>query len=209
MPLNQDVQEALEDPKRRPPLGMPEGSVRAILALLVLAVIIVETVRGNHRLLEGLWSETLLIALAHYFTSRRMVGLPRSVRQRLEAEGYMPRDTHPLWLPRYSIRLILFVALAALTYYVVKDQTSFDLRKVPPILLIAWSYLLGVIVRGTLSLLNRGQTRSGLWADLQALAVLILMLATAIPYFLGHGDIVTEPWRNAALACVLFYFGSR
>lgn len=209
MSLDPEVQETLEDPKRRPPLGLPEGSVRALLALLVLAVIGVETVRGNDHLLQGLWSETLLIALAHYFTSRRMVGLPRSVRQRLEAEGYMPRDANPLWLPRYSIRVILFGALAGLTYYVATKQPTFDLMKFPPILLIAWSYLLGTMVRGMLSVLNRGRRPSGLWADLRALAVLLLMLATAVPYFLGHGEIVTEPWRNAALACVLFYFGSR
>lgn len=72
-----------ENPRARPPLGLPTGSVRALLALLIVAVVIVETIRGHA--IDELWSETLLIALAHCFTSRRdahspLLGVSQSTR---------------------------------------------------------------------------------------------------------------------------------
>ena len=46
---------------------MPAGSVRALLTLLVVAVVAVRLIQN---LDLGLWRETLMIVLAHYFTSR-------------------------------------------------------------------------------------------------------------------------------------------
>lgn len=198
-----------ENPLVRPPLGLPSGSVRALLTLLVIAVVVVETVHGHTQKLEGLWSETLLIALAHYFTSRRLIGLPRNVRERLEDEGHLPRESNPLFLPRHSIRLMIVLAFAALTYYVFGVLHVRHIAEVPPILITVWAYMLGTFVRGILSWLYGSGEPSGLWADIRALAVLLLMLGTAIPFFLGHGEMVPETVRNLALACVLFYFGSR
>jgi len=198
-----------DNPRTRPPLGLPAGSVRALLTLLVIAVVVAETIRGHTQKLEGLWSETLLIALAHYFTSRRLVGLPRSVRERLEDEGHLPRETNPLFLPRHSIRFLIVLSFVALTYYVFGVQKIQHISQVPPILITVWAYMLGTFFRGTMSWLYGSGRPSGLWGDLRALAVMLLMLGTAIPYFLGNGEVVPEAVRNVALACVLFYFGSR
>jgi hypothetical protein len=52
----------------RPPLGLPSGSIRAALALLIAAVVVVQMARGQE--VELLWTETLMIVLAHYFGSR-------------------------------------------------------------------------------------------------------------------------------------------
>ena len=66
----------------RPPLGLPTGSVRALLTLLILAVVVHEVVLG--RQVAVIWTETLVIALAYYFTYRRFASLPREVIIRLE-----------------------------------------------------------------------------------------------------------------------------
>src|SRR5262245_17810489 len=92
--------ETTENPAARPPLGLPTGSVRALLTLLIVAVVVCETVRG--RPVTELWSETLLIALAHYFTSRRFVGLSPQVLGQLERAGHIPQESNPLFLPRHS-----------------------------------------------------------------------------------------------------------
>src|ERR1700722_13575475 len=89
----------------RPPLGLPNGSVRALLTLLVVAVVIVQVGRGQE--VGPLWTETLMIVLAHYFTSRRFVNLSPDVMRRLEAEGHLETESNPLHLPRHSIRVIL------------------------------------------------------------------------------------------------------
>ena len=64
----------------------PSGSIRGLLTLLIVAVIIAEVARG--RSVEILWTETLMIALAHYFTSRRFIQLPVIRR---EVIGKRPR----------------------------------------------------------------------------------------------------------------------
>lgn len=196
----------IANPRQRPPLGLPTGSVRALLALTILAVVVFETVRG--RPLDEIWSETLLIALAHYFTSRRFVGLPPDALRRLEDEGHIPRESNPLFLPRHSIRAIIILAFAGLAYYVfgVQQVRQFDL--VPPILVTVGSYLLGVLARPLLAG-RTPESPSRLWEDVKALTVILVLLATAIPYFLDHGSQVPHHLRSLTLAFVLFYFGSR
>ena len=66
-------------PKTWPPLGLPTGSVRALLTLIVVAVVVTKMV--FHRPPDSIWIETLLIALAHYFTSRRFVSLSPEIMQ--------------------------------------------------------------------------------------------------------------------------------
>ena len=95
-----------------PPLGLPTGSVRALLTLLIVAVVIVQTVRGQE--IEILWAETLMIAMAHYFTTRRFLNLPPDVIRRLAKEGHVEPEANPLFLPRFSIRLILLAIFAGL-----------------------------------------------------------------------------------------------
>lgn len=198
-----------DNPVARPPLGLPTGSVRALLTLLIIAVVIVETIRGQP--LDDLWNETLLIALAHYFTSRRFVGLPPDVLRRLEDEGHVPRESNPLFLPRHSIRALVVAAFAGLAYYVFETKQVRSFSEVPPVLITVSSYLLGVLAGSFWAWRNRHRptTRSRLWEDLKALAVILVMVGTAIPYFLDHGDQVPHQVRNTALAFVLFYFGSR
>lgn len=199
-----------ENPKRRPPLGLPTGSVRALLTLLILAVVIVETARGHQ--LEELWSETLLISLAHYFTSRRFIGLSPLMLQRLENEGQIAAESHPLFLPRYSIRVIIVASFAGLAYYLYEVRGMREFAAVPPILITVAAYLLGIVARGlvTWRVRRRPDEQPGrFWEDLKALAVILVMLGTSIPYFLDHGAAVPPQMRSFTLAFVLFYFGSR
>lgn len=201
--------DAAENPRNRPPLGLPTGSVRAALTLLIVAVVIVETGRG--RPLDELWNETLLIALAHYFTSRRFVGLSPRLLQRLENEGEIARESNPLFLPRHSIRAAIVLAFGGLAWFVYEVRGVRHFIDVPPVLVTVGSYLLGVFARGAWNWRARNTERvpSRLWEDLKAAAVLLVMLGTSIPYFLGHGADVPPQVRSVTLAFALFYFGSR
>lgn len=198
-----------DNPVARPPLGLPTGSVRALLALLIIAVVIVETVRGHA--IGELWSETLLIALAHYFTSRRFVGLSPELLQRLEHEGHVPRESNPLFLPRHSIRALIVLSFAGLAWYVIEVEKVRTFTEIPPALLTVSAYLLGVFAGAVWSWRKRHHAGppSRIWEDLKALAVILTLLAVSIPYFLNEPDAVPPQARNAALAFVLFYFGSR
>jgi hypothetical protein len=181
----------------RPPLGLPRGSVRALLTLLIVAVVIVELARGRE--VELLWTETLMIALAHYFTSRRFIRLSPELIHRLTEEGQIEAESRPLFLPRYSIRLILIAAFIGLAVYLFRQNRLFDSQAIS-ILGVVFAYLFGILARVRSV---RG------WEDLKAIVILLVLLCTAVPYLIDRGDLVPHKMRDITLGLVLFYFGSR
>jgi len=70
---------------KRHPLGLPAGSVRALLCLIVVSFLVIQTARGVR--IDVVWTEALMIMLAHYFTTRRFVSLSHELRAKLEAAG--------------------------------------------------------------------------------------------------------------------------
>lgn len=184
-------------PRPRPPLGLPSGSVRALLTLLIVAVVIVQMIRGKD--VELLWTETLMIALAHYFTSRRFIKLPPDMIRRLTEEGRIESESYPLYLPRWSIRGILILSFLGLAVYLYWDDRLWQSQTLS-ILGVVFAYLLGVVARI--------RAVPG-WEDLKAAIVLLVLATTAGAYLLDHADLVPRQLRDITLGLVLFYFGSR
>jgi len=195
-------------PKSWPPLGMPQGSVRALLTLVVLAV--VTSNLAQDRKTDVLWVQALLVALAHYFATRRSVGLPANVLARLEDEGVIPPERQPLFLPRYSIRLIIIATFVGLAVYLHREGRLFETRTMT-LLGMIFAYLFGALLRGFLRLLHRGRETPPhhLWADLRALTVLAVVIAAALPEFLNVPYHLPHELLAVALGLVLFYFGMR
>jgi hypothetical protein len=181
----------------RPPLGLPHGSIRALLTLLIVAVVIAELARGRE--VEVLWTETLMIALAHYFASRRFIKLPPAVIRRLTEEGHLETEARPLYLPRYSIRAVLILAFLGVAIYLYRQDRLFQSQSLS-ILGVVFAYLLGIVAR---------IRTFRAWENLKAVVVLMVLAATAGAYLLDRGDLVPHLMRNITLGLVLFYFGSR
>ena len=178
-------------------MGLPRGSVRALLTLLIVAVVIVQLARGHE--VELLWTETLMIALAHYFTSRRFIRLSPEVIRRLTEEGQIEAEPRPLYLPRFSIRIILVLAFVGLAVYLYRQDRLFQSQAMS-ILGVVFAYLLGIV----------GRLRSAKgWEDFKAVIVLLVLLCTAIPCLMDRGDVVPHQLRDITLGLVLFYFGLR
>ena len=199
-------------PKTWPPLGMPTGSVRALLTLILVAVVVTRMARGADVAAEQdlLWVETLLIALSHYFTTRRFVDLPPDALRQLEDEGVVERERQPLYLPKNSIRVIIIAAFGWLTYYLYSTGQLFEHHAAGLISIMA-AYLLGSVFRriGQWWSRKRSGRSSGTMGDIKALIVLGAMLAIAIPEFLGSPDLLSPTIHRVALGLMLFYFGSR
>lgn len=195
-------------PKTWPPLGLPTGSVRALLTLIVLAVVVSRVSFG--RPTDPLWIETLLIALAHYFTSRRFVSLPPAVRDRLEQEGVLPKERHPLYLPRNSIRTIIVGTFVGLGIYLYREPERVTPEAIA-LLSMVFAYLLGAIVRGISSWFSKRRSLpiTGFWGDLKALIVLGALVTAAVPALLDVGFQLPLLVDRIALGLTLFYFGSR
>ena len=192
----------------RPSLGLPTGSVRALLTLLVVAVVIVQVCR--RREIEALWSETLVIALAHYFTSRRFINLSPEVIGRLEAEGHVEIESNPLFLPRHSIRAIIIFAFFCLAVYLYREHQLFEFPAIS-ILGVVSAYMLGILMRILVNWWYKGRESRTIrgWEDLKAVVVLTVLLYTAGAYLFDRPDLLPQQLKNATLGLVLFYFGSR
>ena len=184
-------------PANRPPLGLPRGSIRALLTLMIVAVVIAQMVRGEK--IELLWTETLMIAMAHYFASRRFIRLPPEVIKRLVDEGYIELEARPLYLPSHSIRVLLLVSFIAVGVYLYLHGRLLEPQALS-ILGVVFAYLLGVFVRL--------RTVRG-WEDAKAFVVLAVLTVSSTAYLLDRGSWVPQPLQAVTLGLVLFYFGSR
>ena len=178
------------------PLGLPTGSIRALLTILIVAVVIVQVVRGQE--IETLWVETLLIALAHYFTTRRFLNLPPDVIRRLAQEGHVETEASPLFLPRHSIRVLLVAAFAGLAVYLYRQNRLFD-SQVFPLLCVVFAYLLGVAA---------GVRRVRGWEDVKAFVVLLATLYAAGAYLGGQpaqkASLLAQDWlRLVTVAAIV------
>lgn len=193
----------------RPPLGLPRGSVRALLTLMIVAVVCLEVGRG--RALDPLWTETLAIALAHYFTTRRFLELSPELVRRLKAEGYLPDEPKPLYLPGLTVRGLILLAFLALALVLQRQDRLFE-PGAASVLGLVGAYLLGVVaqaIRARLFRRNRFPALGRFWEDLKALAALGVMGVTLVAHVTDRTGMLPAIWRELTLALALFYFGSR
>jgi hypothetical protein len=196
---------------KRPPLGLPPGSVRALLCLMIVAFLVVQTARGVR--VDVVWSEALMIMLAHYFTTRRFVPLSREVRAKLEATGEIEPDESPLYLPKHSVRILLIAAFAGLALYLYDHRRLFEPQSMS-LLVSVGAYLLGITVRGFLAWCSQrtGVTAPAWWTDLKAWFTLAVVLVAVLLQIAGSkegGGIGATRLEDFSLGLVLYYFGSR
>ncbi len=191
--------------------GLPAGSVRAMLTLLVVAIVVTLTIKGID--LRLIWSETLMIALAHYFTSRTQVSISAAMRQRLIESGEIVEDDHPLYLPKNTIRTLIILALVGLTMFLLFQGRQLGGQTFSIILTIG-AYLFGNISRSAWDWWTElNQFEPANWiGDLKALLTVFAMSLTfglhlfAVVPFL---PIPIEYFENTSICLALFYFGSR
>lgn len=200
--------EPVREEKTRTTLGLPRGSVRALLTLIIISVVVTETVRGNN--IPFFWTETLMIALAHYFTSRRFMQLPNEVIRQLEEEGHIEKESNPLYLPRHSIRIIILVTFIALGIYLYRENRLFNVAALS-ILGSVFAYLVGFLVKPLIDWYYKGKDKESLywWEDIKAVVVIIVLAISAGCYLVNRPDLLPLYFRNGSLCLVLFYFGSR
>lgn len=197
-------------------LGLPSGSVRAILTLMTVAFIVVQTARGEK--IGLLWFESLMIVLAHYFASRRLVHMSPELRERLTREGVLEAEPNPLYLPRYTLRLVIIGAFLVLALYLWRVGRILDPVAVA-ILIAVGAYFLGVIFHSVMAWWRRLRRKdkatahgAATWFDdvraivtLAAMSIVVVLHLTGLHVHVPYGDKL----EALPLALMLFYFGSR
>lgn len=191
------------------PLGLPPGSVRAIVALTVVGVFVWLTWHGKP--VGTLLSEAMLIVLAHYFASRQLLTVPAPLRQQLEEQGLLAREANPLWLPRHTIRFLILAALFLTGILLLLRGELFEAGRFNNLLMI-FAYLFGIVlhhfqVRRPPRPMSRWQRG---WFHLKALfvvlACLMILFAALTEGLDGLPDGLSQ---HLLLGWILFYFGSR
>ncbi len=197
-------------PRVRKTLGLPPGSIRALLTLMTVGFIVVQTARGIR--VSLLWFESLMIVLAHYFAHRRFVPLSPSMREKLKAEDLLEDETHPLNLPKHSLRTIIVLAFVGLAIWLACQGRLRDPVAVPVFISVG-SYFLGIGFGTVVAWWNRGKPITGpsWFEDVKAVVTLIAVAFAIVVQLLGWQQSIpfAEKLEALPLALMLFYFGSR
>jgi hypothetical protein len=182
------------------PLGLPVGSVRALLLLALAARGILDLHAG--RALEPWLGATILLSAAAYFAgraSRRGVGP-------LPADAPRPRD--PLGLPSGTVRTLFLLAAAYGAWLFARHQGLGGERG--KVAFVAASFVAGALLRWALARAPRPHDQATFaYEHVQALVALLCaggLVAFAVTGGPGDGS----PWIEPALAGVCaFYAGAR
>jgi hypothetical protein len=196
--------------------GLPAGSIRALLAILVFGTVWVLLLLRPDAEIPDYLGDLLFIIMGHYFAARH------------RASGDPEPGPPPLFLPRGSVRFLLVVgsiAVAALLFR--RGQlTALDRNPGVVTLLLVGGFLLGVAMNAAMSWWrSRGHRTPRLVEDVRALVSvaaaglliflvlnrLMLFVPTTqvdqlIPAEIHLGHLGAE---HLLAAIVGFYFGSR
>ena len=194
----------------RKTLGLPPGSIRALLTMMTVGFIVVQTARGVR--VGLLWSESLMIVLAHYFAHRRFVPLSPAMREQLKAADLLEDDAHPLHLPKHSLRTLIVLSFVGLAIYLARERRLLDPVAVP-IFISVGSYFLGIGFGIFVSWWSKGRESEGAnwFENFKALVTLVAVTFAILVQIFGWQDRIPygEKFEAIPLALMLFYFGSR
>jgi len=203
-------------PVRRHPLGLPAGSVRALLAFMVFGIfwtllLLPERVDVDIRVPQYLYYLMFLI-LGHYFAARGHTPVIPGVRQH-----------HPLYLPRGSLRLLMILGFtAALAWGFYHNPRFFDRLKPLQVaelpylpLALLGAFFLGIIVARVADRLLAGPAGLPAWfQDVLAWVSLIALVSLVVEVVvrLVINPTLAKPlelphWEGYLAAVVGFYFG--
>ena len=200
---------AAQDWRGQHAFGLPEGSIRALLAIALFATIWILLVRRADREVPEALRNLLFIVMGHYFASRR--------RPPEEPAG----GPGPLFLPRGTVRWVLFAGFACTAALLFHQGRLADPVSNPGVitLLLVAGFLLGVVVARFADWRRARGHPTPRWVEdlragvaLVAAAVLIVLVwnrsisGQDLESALRIGPIIVE---NVMSALVGFYFGSR
>ncbi len=201
-------------------LGLPAGSVRAFLAVVVFATVWgMLLVRPSQEVPDYL-SDLMFVIMGHYFATRK-----RSAAVGVSGDEAGPP---PLYLPRGSIRLVLAAGSAAVAAVLYQRGVLTRIDRNPGVttLLLIGGFLFGVILNTVVgwwrARVNRGhraiedmQALAAIGAGLVLVALVWNRLFPIMPpdevdaLFKGWGHLGRLGPEHLLAAVIGFYYGSR
>ena len=170
------------------PLGLPVGSVRALLLLALTARAILD-LRAGHGLADWLGA-ALVVSGASYFAAR--------------AAGGGAPEGRPLGLPAGSIRVLFFAALIYGAWLYFRESPVTWERT--PVLWVLAAFLLGSVVRAVLRRARVNETDVGTSRIYHLQALLTLAAAGGLVFLGVRPDADTPSWVSPLLAAACTYY---
>jgi hypothetical protein len=194
----------------RPPLGLPPGSIRGILALQIVIILWMLLLAPDDRSVPVPLNLYFLLSLVMVF----FVAHGKSIARRDE-----PHPS-PLWLPGGTLRFIILAGTAAVFAYVIYAHPERLDRLTPhQDQLKNWKYYLGALTIGfVLGYGTRILPFRNAWA-FQAFQAWIAIIAMATMFLEVIFQVIINfsladridpvSWQTAVTGIVAFYYGSR
>lgn len=197
-------------PHNRPPLGLPPGSIRGILSILIVSIFWILLLVPNDQAIQIPLNLYFLLSLVMVF----FVAHGKSIARRDEPQS------SPLWLPGGTLRFVIVAGTIAVAVYVaLKHPDHFDRLNVDQEQLGNSKYYMAAVGIGFI--LGYGTRilpfRHAWW--FQAFQAWVAIIAMAIMFFeLAFQALINihlqNPveglfWHTAVTGIVAFYFGSR
>ena len=133
------------------PLGMPRGTVRALITILIVSFPFNYIFAGLE--IPGLITNAIFIVVAFYFEARRgckdKLELIEEVKYPNDTKAAEKEQKKPLYLPKYSVRIIIISLLASLIIInTLGPNIPFEATNTfVDILLIIFLFFIGSILR--------------------------------------------------------------
>jgi len=194
----------------RPPLGLPAGSIRGILAVQITVILWMLLLAPDDRPIQVPLNLYFLLSLVMVF----FVGHGKSIARRDEPTA------SPLWLPGGTLRFVILAGTAAVFGYIAYAHPDRLERLTPsPEQLKNWKYYLGALAIGfVLGYGTRILPFRHAWS-FQAFQAWIAIIAMAIMFLEFVFQVFINisltnrfdpvPWQAAVTGIAAFYFGSR
>ena len=101
------------------PLGMPRGTVRAFITLLVITFPLIYIINGEQ--IPRLIVNAIFVLVAFYFQSRKektekIKHIIKEIKNPEKYEEEKKKEKKPLYLPKYTVRSLLLITLIAITF---------------------------------------------------------------------------------------------
>jgi hypothetical protein len=194
----------------RPPLGLPPGSIRGLLAMQITIIFWILLLAPNENFVPIPLNLYFLLAMVMVF----FVSHGKSIARRAEP------TPSPLWLPGGTLRLVILAGTAAVLVYVGLNHPDRLARLTPnPEQLPDWKYYLTALATGfVLGYATRILPFRHAWM-FQAFQAWIAIIAMAILFlhlvfeviinFSLPNAINAVAWQTIVTGVVAFYYGSR
>jgi hypothetical protein len=195
---------------RRHPLGLPAGSVRALLALLVLGVLWLLALRPDQQIpVVYVYLQYVMILILASFFAAHGSSIGRHISQH-----------HPLRLPGGTVRFVLLTGYLALVAWLFYNKAEFEPMPTAPLILplvLLTAFFLGYLTTRLVKAVSTNGIPPDWFQDVQAWLALLAMLGLAVivlsvfirPTIRADLQFDTMYLEMGVSAILGFYFGAR